>query len=42
MSRQLYDEIAADAEGWKELGADLTAGPFVDFQGLFIPAEAEI
>ena len=39
--RALYDEIAADAEGWKDMRADLTAGPFVDFQRLFIPSEPE-
>jgi hypothetical protein len=39
--RALYDEIAADMEGWKDARADLTAGPFVDFQRLLIPPEPD-
>lgn len=32
--RDLYDTIAADAEGWKGVRARLTDGPFVDIQKL--------
>jgi hypothetical protein len=39
--RSLYDEIAADAQGWQELRQELTAGPFVDFHRLLVPANAE-
>lgn len=36
--RNLYDEIAADKEGWKELREQLTAGTFVDVDRLLIEA----
>lgn len=34
--RALYDEIAADAEGWQELRNELSSGLFVDEQKLMI------
>jgi hypothetical protein len=36
--RSLYDEIAADAEGWQELRNELSTGMFVDAQRLMIAA----
>lgn len=36
--RGLYDEIAADLDGWQELRQELSAGPFVDFYRLLIEA----
>jgi hypothetical protein len=39
--RALYDEIAADTQGWKDVRADLMAGPFVDLQRLLIPTEPD-
>jgi len=37
--RRLYDEIAADVQGYQDLRTQLTAGPFVDFHRLLIDAE---
>lgn len=37
--RQLYDAVAADAEGWAPVRARLTAGPFVDMQTGFLEAD---
>ena len=36
--RDLYDEIAADQEGWRELRQELKAGYFVDMLRLMIAA----
>lgn len=32
--RQLYDDVAADAESWKDLREELAQGPFVDMKRL--------
>jgi hypothetical protein len=37
--RSLYDDIAADQANWGTLPDDLSAGPFVDMQRLFVSAE---
>ena len=34
--REIYDEIAGDAASWGEMRRDLTAGPFVDLQRLYM------
>jgi hypothetical protein len=34
----LYDEIAADKTGWRELREQVSAGPFVDMRRLLVPA----
>jgi hypothetical protein len=39
--RALYDEIAADEPSWRALRAALSAGPYVDLNRLFVPAESE-
>ena len=41
VDRALYDAIAADPEGWAEVRAALTRGPFVDMQRLFMGAGRE-
>jgi hypothetical protein len=35
--RELYTEIAGDADAWAELRAEITAGPFVDVDRLLVP-----
>ena len=40
LPKDVYDEIHADAEGWRSLKEDLTAGPFVDMRRLLVPSEA--
>lgn len=37
--KAIYDEIAADTEGWQALREQLSAGPFVDMRRLLVPAE---
>jgi CpXC protein len=37
--KSLYDDIVAAPGDWKELRAQLTAGPFVDVHRLLVPAE---
>jgi len=36
--REVYDQIAADTEGWAALRAQLTGHPFVDLNRLLVPA----
>jgi hypothetical protein len=36
--RKLYDDVAADEEGWRALRKDLSAGLFVDMNRLFVVA----
>lgn len=36
MTRALYDMIAADPDAWAPIRAELTAGPFVDMQRLYM------
>src|SRR5688572_18317404 len=38
--RGLYNEIAADKTGWKQLRDELSAGPFIDMRRLLVPVEA--
>jgi len=38
--RELYDEIAADQEGWQELRNEISAGPFVDTRRLMVAGKA--
>jgi hypothetical protein len=40
VSRELYDEIAADKEAWQELRDELSRGLFVDMQRLMIESAA--
>ena len=35
-SRALYDAIAANPDGWAPIRAQLTDGPFVDMQKLYM------
>ncbi len=45
VGKELYDVISADNEGWAEIRAMLTAGPFVDMQRTYMsngtPEDAE-
>jgi hypothetical protein len=40
VSRSLYDEIAADREGWQEIRDQLSKGIFVDLDRLMVEANA--
>ena len=41
--RDLYDDIAADQDGWQELRSELSAGPFVDLRRLLVqPVHSEV
>lgn len=37
VGKELYDVISADADGWADLRAVITDGPFVDMQKTFLP-----
>jgi hypothetical protein len=38
--RSLYDEIAADRDGWQEIRSQLSEGPFVDLERLLVETVA--